>query len=488
MTTTILEEPLLEFAGRHRHIDPRFGIRSYGAADRGSGDSPSDIHVGLVGETSSVEAARAWLERCAIGLPAKLPNEYPNLWQEFPGFSAGTGFGADLVFSEKLTRAIRSLDLSSLGDEDGDILLEGVIDLFMAEIETLCQSANPKVVICVIPLELLKADPEAEDEAGEAKANEDDQSADEPSLSGRFHDLLKARAMRYRVPLQLMRPSTFNPKLARGTVRRPGAPAQLQDEATRAWNFLSALYYKAGGTPWRLVREESDLDTCYVGVSFYWELERDSPAASVAQVFNERGDGVVVRGGPASRSSEDKQLHVSDNDAYALLLGALKAFRDVHKHLPARVVVHKTSPFSAAEADGMVRAVTDHDVDACELIWVSRGSGVRLFRSGYQPPLRGTLMELEPGHVVLYTRGAVEYYGTYPSNYVPRPIALRPHRCDRSLSELAVEVLALSKMNWNSTQFDGLLPVTIRTAQDVGNIIRHLDRNAAVEPRYAFYM
>jgi hypothetical protein len=72
--------------------------------------------------------------------------------------------------------------------------------------------------------------------------------------------------------------------------------------------------------------------------------------------------------------------------------------------------------------------------------------------------------------------------------YVPRPIALRPHLCDRSLSELAAEVLALSKMNWNSTQFDGLLPVTIRTAQDVGDVIRRLPDDAAVEPRYAFYM
>ena len=485
MTTTILEEPLLEFAGRQRHIDPRFGIRSYGAADRASDDSPSDIHVGLVGETSAVDGARKWLERCAGGVPAKFPNEYPNLWQAFPGISADGGFGADLVFSEKLTRTIRSVDLAQLADEEPDQQVGGVVELYLKEIETLCQSASPKVIVCVIPRELLKVEPE--DDAEEEQADEDD-DAGQQSFSGRFHDELKARSMRYRVPLQLMRPSTYDPKLARGTVKRPGAPAQLQDEATRAWNFLTALYYKAGGTPWRLVRDYSDLDTCYVGVSFYWKLEHDSPAASVAQVFNERGDGVVVRGGPASRSSEDKQLHVSEDDAYLLLQGALKAFRDVHKHLPARIVVHKTSPFNAPEADGMMRAVADQDVETAELIWVSRGSGVRLFRTGYQPPLRGTLMELEPGYAILYTRGAVEYYGTYPSSYVPRPIALRPHLCERSLSELAVEVLALSKMNWNSTQFDGLLPVTIRTAQDVGNIIRHLDDDAAVEPRYAFYM
>lgn len=43
----------------------------------------------------------------------------------------------------------------------------------------------------------------------------------------------------------------------------------LQDEATRAWNLHIALYYKADGTPWRMPRRDSDLSTCYVGVSFY---------------------------------------------------------------------------------------------------------------------------------------------------------------------------------------------------------------------------
>jgi hypothetical protein len=263
--------------------------------------------------------------------------------------------------------------------------------------------------------------------------------------------------------------------------------AQLQDEATRAWNFLTALYYKAGGTPWRLVRDDTDLNSCYVGVSFYWRDE-GSAATSVAQVFNERGDGVVVRGGPATRSTDDKQLHQREEDAYELLRDALKAFRNEHKHLPARIVVHKTTSFTESETAGMMRAVEDQDVESAELIWVSQGTDVRLFRTGAQPPLRGTLLELQDDYGLLYTRGAVEYYGTYPGQYVPRPIALRPAYSERPMTELAAEALALSKMNWNSTQFDGQLPVSIRTARDVSDVVRRLEEGAPVEPRYAFYM
>jgi hypothetical protein len=261
-----------------------------------------------------------------------------------------------------------------------------------------------RVIVCVIPLQLLQS--------GEVDEEDEDEEAEpggprQQSLAGRFHDLLKAEAMRFR---------------------------------------------------------------------------------SVAQVFDERGDGVVVRGGPATRSTDDKQLHLREDDAYELLSNALRAFRAEHKHLPARIVVHKTTPFDQAECDGMLGAVDDEKVESGELIWVSEGSGVRLFRSGQQPPLRGTFLELESEYGLLYTRGAVEYYGTYPGMYVPRPVALRPALRERPLGELAAEVLALSKMNWNSTQFDGHLPVSIRTARDVSDIIRRLDEDAPVEPRYAFYM
>jgi hypothetical protein len=79
----------------------------------------------------------------------------------------------------------------------------------------------------------------------------------------------------------------------------------------------------------------------------------------------------------------------------------------------------------------MLRAVDDQEVDSGELIWISEGSDLRLFRSGQQSPLRGTFVEFEDDYGLLHTRGAVGYYGTYPGMYVPRPIALRPSVSER---------------------------------------------------------
>jgi hypothetical protein len=53
---------------------------------------------------------------------------------------------------------------------------------------------------------------------------------------------------------------------------------------------------------------------------------------------------------------------------------------------------------------------------------------------------------------------------------------------------LAQESLALTKMNWNSTQFDGSDPITQRAAHQVGNILKYVGEDEAISSRYSFYM
>ena len=53
---------------------------------------------------------------------------------------------------------------------------------------------------------------------------------------------------------------------------------------------------------------------------------------------------------------------------------------------------------------------------------------------------------------------------------------------------LAEEVLALTKMNWNNTQFDAALPITIKAAREVGKILRYADANVPIQKGYPYYM
>jgi hypothetical protein len=72
--------------------------------------------------------------------------------------------------------------------------------------------------------------------------------------------------------------------------------------------------------------------------------------------------------------------------------------------------------------------------------------------------------------------------------YVPRPVGLRPARLTISPRELAVEILALSKMNWNQSRLDGRFPITLRTAEQVKQILRFCDPEEEIATRYAQYM
>lgn len=240
--------------------------------------------------------------------------------------------------------------------------------------------------------------------------------------------------------------------------------------------------------PWRLVRSSTDLSTLFVGVSFFHAPERDLVHTSVAQVFNERGDGVVVRGGPAPRRKDDRRPHLSEADAQALLSDALTVYRREHHNFPARVALHKTSEFDDAEVRGFEAAVDAYGIEHLDLVWVQSTERMRLFRNGDHAVLRGTFVRLEERRAVLFTRGTIDFYRLYPGMYVPVPLGLRAALGEHDVDHLGEEILALSEMNWNQSQLDGRLPITLRAAARVANVLKHVAPGDAVAPRYASYM
>jgi len=59
---------------------------------------------------------------------------------------------------------------------------------------------------------------------------------------------------------------------------------------------------------------------------------------------------------------------------------------------------------------------------------------------------------------------------------------------DATVGEIASEVLALSKLNWNNTQFDGGEPITVRAARRVGDILKCVPTDAIVQPSFRYFM
>lgn len=477
MKITLLDEPTLEFSGGIRHVDPRHGIADYGPADA-TNTAVRTIRAGIIGTPSAIDGLKRWLDRCRQPITAK-DSHLGHLFVPFPGFNTEVGFRSSLVWDARLERPIRERALKRLADLNPQTAVKEAVDLYTAELEALNEEPNCDVVLIARPDDL----PERDATTPASKSRRKDAPA--PPLAADFRALLKAASLRGRHPIQVLRRTTWDPAFQPPRERRRGT----QDEATRAWNLHTALYYKAGGVPWRLPRDSADLTSCYVGVTFY--RSSDDPTTlqtSVAQVFNQRGDGVIVRGAPAKVSRADKQPHLARRDAHALLAEALHKYRSEHRTLPARLVIHKTSDYTPDEIAGFQTAADDAELDVLELIWLPGNDRVRLFRNSANPPLRGTLLSLDATRHSLYTKGTVPFYKTYPGMYVPSPLGFRLIDTESSPETLAAEILALTKMNWNQTQLDGRAPITLHTADRVGEILRHLGPEERPAGRYAFYM
>jgi hypothetical protein len=260
----------------------------------------------------------------------------------------------------------------------------------------------------------------------------------------------------------------------------------LQDKATTAWNFHTALYYKAGGVPWRLARQSADLTTCYVGVSFFRSVSGDRLMTSVAQVFDERGEGLIVQGGSASYDKDDRTPHLSKEDAQELLANGLATYRREHKTMPARVVMHKTSYFNPDEKTGFKHVADSEKLEVLDLVSVRR-SGTRVLRAGDSPMVRGTAMLFDSNSGIVYLKGTVPYFKVYPGAYIPRALEFACEDGESSALDIARELVGLSKLNFNNTQFDSGDPITVRAARRVGDILKHVAAGKKINSRFRYF-
>ena len=150
-----------------------------------------------------------------------------------------------------------------------------------------------------------------------------------------------------------------------------------------------------------------------------------------------------------------------------------------------RVVIHKTSRYWPEEMKGFKAALGEvyhYDFLALET------SDVRFMRIGRRPPLRGTVVTLGEGNYLLFGNGYVPYLRAYPGKRIPRPLEIVEHHGVSPAETVCQEVLALTKLNWNSCTFASSIPITIRFARDVGKILTELPKGTRPETKYKFYM
>ncbi len=493
MEIKYLEEPKLQF-GIGESVCPKEGISNFHPYDFNTVVRPEKIVTGVIGKGDSVDLVLEWLKKnksFTAGKESKNPK--PNLFPSFDGLNSDSSFKSEIAYDDTYIRKINnSLFEEALEDQGSlEVRIENMVELYLSEIRFLAKNKNPNVIICVVSekfmdditeatLGKLPSEEDENPENEEIKSENEREGQDEKEREDKEHErnfrrLLKARAMQYNIPIQIMRDRTTK------------SGSSMQDQATIAWNLFTAIYYKAGGIPWALKRNQ-DFDTCFAGISFYRSLDKKTIQTSVAQIFNERGKGVILRGDPIEMKKGDRVPHLTEDQAFDLLEQSLNEYKDAIKIFPRRLVIHKTSNFSSGEIAGFQRAAKSKNIDSIDMVTIQSRTGLRLYREGDYPPRRGTLLSFDDRNHLLYTRGSVEFYETYTGKYIPHPLEIKLFKYDESPELICQEILALTKMNWNNTQFDRRFPITIECARNVGAILKYLRPEDKVHIKYSFYM
>jgi hypothetical protein len=466
MTLLWLEEPELSFGNDHTHTNPKIGIPLFGPKSLNTPRHKTQVHVGFVGEAEAVEKVKQFMEECSKGVMCV---DIENGSLTFPGISADQGYRFEIVFSDELVQKITSSEKEQLIKSNSlDMQFTATLNLIEEKVGILCETDYPLDYIFIVLTESVYNNIRVVETL--------DPFSGKGRVKRNFRRALKARLMKYNKPTQIIRDSTTS----HSTTER-----DLQDMATRAWNIITGMYFKVGGLPWGPIGLQAA--TCFVGVNFYHPLGEPSyMRASIAQAFNEHGDGLVLRGQKFKWDEElGKSPHLSQSLGTQLVTEVLQRYQIECKQKPRRVVIYKSSRFEPDEREGFKTALAE--VSEYDLVTVGTSGNFRLFRSGEYPPLRGTVMNVGNNNF-LYTTGYVPEISKYPHGHVPAPLRIVDHYGDTSNNQLLKELFILTKMNWNTANVDGAFPITLQFARLVGEILKEFPENETPNPKYIYYM
>jgi hypothetical protein len=297
-----------------------------------------------------------------------------------------------------------------------------------------------------------------------------------------FHNQLKARLLDTDQVIQVVRETTLAPGEFGEEDRR-----SLQDPASVAWNLATTSFYKAGGRPWRIAEIREGV--CYVGLVFKLKDNakgRDN-ACCGAQMFLSTGEGVVFKGAVGPWYSDtQKSFHLGKDKAAELMDMVVKAYADLHGQPPRELFIHGQTWFDDEEWAGFSSTVPE----GTKLIGIRirRQNEIKLFRYGARPVLRGTAILVSDRSAYLWTAGFIPRLETYPGREVPNPLTVDVVKGNADIEQVLADLMALTKLNFNSAGFADGLPVTLRFANLVGEILTAGPEGPLAPLAFKFYI
>jgi len=481
-----IDEPRVLFNYDQPMLDPRDGLSLFGPLDRAK---PEGIRWAVIGPKNAMGRMKRWVER--IQRPVA-DSKSLIARPMFPGFEAAfrTRWAPSPVLeieidedrlsnhahcSDKHQRVYRTVDMFSARIKNARRTEDVHADVWCVVIpEYVYRNCRPR---SVIPVDV-RIDAQATLPSKVARSFADtgtlfpelDDLAEEYLYEVNFHNQLKARLLGSEIPTQIVRETTIAHRDFLNSLGQPIRDLGGQESAI-AWTISTAMFYKAGGRPWKLGGAREGV--CYLGLVFKQDERDKNPktACCAAQMFLNSGDGVVFKGavGPWYRGRRGL-FHLNERAAREVVGMCVDAYAQRNDGAPPNeLFIHGRTGMNDEEWAGFLGGAGPRTKVIG--VRIRPVSFLKLYRMGTHPILRGMAYIMNERKGVLWTRGMVPRLGTYPGREVPNPLLVDVCRGDVDIRTVMADILALTKLNYNACNYADGLPVTLKFADAVGEIL-----------------
>lgn len=520
-----IDEPELVFGDNKKAIDPRDGLLLYGPYEKWGGKykfNAYSVSAGLIGTKDALDKYKNFVKsikqpiisKKRIQTGAIVSNELQR--PSYPGFEAV--FNINLPEEPEVFIEIKPIDFYTEFNKSKNrrIRTSNLVDFFLEKMLVAESGLDSRVNIwfVIVPQKVYdncrskkgfgtdfgKSTMEyfrGIDQGQTSLFSEEEMFGDEISrffdTSSDFHHLLKARANQERLdaPIQII----VEPKLE---FRDPENMRPYSDDmkAFFAWSISTTIYYKLGKKPWKLADIRPGV--CYLGLVFkrFQSKKNKHMVCSAAQLFMSDGDGTVFRGNNGLWQSENEnEFHLNEEESFNLLNLALTDYHANNNNTyPTQLFIHGRAMFYDVEWDGFQKALKKHNAETQIIgIVIKDRAPLKFFRDvdGEKADygvLRGIATIIDENEAYLFTRGFIPRMNTSTSMEIPSAIHVKITRGHENIETVLKDIMALTKLNYNTCIHGDGKPVTLRFSDSIGNILTATENWKEERRQFMYYI
>ena len=277
------------------------------------------------------------------------------------------------------------------------------------------------------------------------------------------------------------------------------------DQARISWWLSLAIHTKANGIPWKNQPETEN--TAYIGIGYAIKnLDAKSQVVvGCSQLFDSSGQGLRFLLQPIEKPVfYGKNPYMSKEDARRLILNLRETYFKIDPNAKLdKLVIHKTTPFTIEEIQGIAQASEGiRNVELLQIQQFTSWRAIRSFNGGaktlihFFPVQRGTTLQLDDYSFLLWTHGSVtnseivlanrNYYSG--GRGIPMPLLIKRFQGIDSADTVAKSILNLTKMNWNGGQLYKTLPVTLDFSKNLSRVAKQSEALQNYQYDFRFFM